>query len=47
VLAANFFADIFPFFREFAKTENVRKKNAKNSENPLDNLPILCYTIKR
>ena len=23
------------------------KKTAKNSENPLDNLPILCYTIKR
>jgi len=30
VLAANFFADIFPFFREFAKTEKVRKKTQKN-----------------
>jgi len=30
VLAANCFADIFPFFREFAKTEKVRKKTQKN-----------------
>jgi hypothetical protein len=30
VLAASFSADIFPFFREFAKTEKVRKKTQKN-----------------
>nr|DAF56321.1 MAG TPA: hypothetical protein [Siphoviridae sp. ctPyh10] len=29
------------------KKRKRAQKNAKNSENPLDNLPILCYTIKR